>query len=411
MFKKIIYTLVSKGGTAIINFAILLITSKVLGAEIRGGISVFILNISIIQIVNEIYTGYALVHFIPKFSFKKLYRFGFVWVIICTLFLSFLFFVFKIGMDENWLHLLFLSFIIILHSFHLVFVLGKEKIKLYNWLSFSQPVLLVLSLCIAIFALDYKSVDSYILCMYISFIPPAIVSSLFIIKTFKEPIQKQLFEVKTIFTNGFYNQIAALTHMLSNRYNFYLLAAHSVVGVYSGATSLIESVWLISGSVAPIILTHVANSKQDEDNKHIAFVLAKLCFLLSCFCIVVLYFIPNEFFVFILGEDFIQTKQIMLMLSPGIVCVSFASIVVHYFSGIGNQKIIAIANICGFSITIGFGYFFVKQYNVLGACYVTSISYFVTSLILLISFMRINKFSIKDLFELSKNIHLIRKNG
>ncbi len=411
MFKKIIYTLVSKGGTAIINFAILLITSKVLGAEIRGEISVFILNISIIQIVNEIYTGYALVHFIPQFSFKKLYRFGLVWVFICTLLLSSIFYVFKIGMNENWLHLLFLSFIIILHSFHLVFVLGKEKIKLYNWLSFSQPVLLVLSLLVAIFILNQKSVDSYIVCLYISFIPPAIASSLFIFKAFKEPVQKQLFVAKTIFTNGFYNQIAALTHMLSNRYNFYLLAANSVVGVYSGATSLIESVWLISGSVAPIILTHVANSKQNDENKHIAFVLAKLCFLLSCLCVAVLYFIPNDFFVFILGEDFIQTKQIMLLLSPGIVCVSFASIVVHYFSGIGNQKIIAYANIGGFSITIGLGYFFVKYYNVLGACYVTSISYFVTSFILLISFMKTSKFGVKDLFELRKNIYLIKKNG
>jgi O-antigen/teichoic acid export membrane protein len=184
-----------------------------------------------------------------------------------------------------------------------------------------------------------------------------------------------------------------------------------VVGVYSGATSLIESVWLISGSVAPIILTHVANSKQNDENKHIAFVLAKLCFLLSCLCVAVLYFIPNDFFVFILGKDFIQTKQIMLLLSPGIVCVSFASIVVHYFSGIGNQKIIAYANICGFSITIGLGYFFVKHYNVLGACYVTSISYFVTSFILLISFMKTNKFGVKDLFELRKNIYLIKKNG
>jgi hypothetical protein len=73
LLKKIAHTLFSKGSTAFINFAILLITSKVLGGEIRGEITLFVLNIAIIQIVNEIYTGYTLVHFIPKFSFKKLY--------------------------------------------------------------------------------------------------------------------------------------------------------------------------------------------------------------------------------------------------------------------------------------------------------------------------------------------------
>ena len=381
-----------------------------MGGEIRGEISVFVLNIAIIQIVNEIYTGYTLVHFIPKFSFKKLYQFGFVWVVICTAILSVFFYVFNIRMGGNWFHLFFLSFIVILHSFHLVFILGKEKIKLYNWLSFSQPLILLLSLLVFIFVLQQKSVTSYIISMYISFIPPAIASSIYIFKEYRHPIQQELFLVKQIFTNGFYNQFAALTHMLSNRYNYYLLSTNLIVGVYSGATSLIESVWLISGSVTPIILTHVANSKQNDENKHITFVLAKLCFLLSLFCVIVLYFIPDAFFVFLLGNDFADTKHIMLLLSPGILCMSFSSIIVHYYSGIGQNKTIAIANLCGFLTTISLGYTLVSNYGVSGACFTSSISFFVTSLIFLIVFMRKHQFNIKDLFELRKNIYLIKNN-
>lgn len=410
MLKKITHTLFSKGSTAFINFAILLITSKVLGGEIRGEITLFVLNIAIIQIVNEIYTGYTLVHFIPKFSFKKLYKFGFLWVAVCTLVLSIFFYLFNVRMGGNWVHLFLLSFIVILHSFHLVFILGKEKIKLYNWLSASQPLILLLSLLIFIFVLQQKSVTSYIISMYISFVPPAIISSIYIFKEFRNPIKQEVFLVKQIFTNGFYNQFAALTHMLSNRYNYYLLSTNLLVGVYSSATSLIESVWLISGSVTPIILTHVANSKQNEENKHITFVLAKLCFLLSIVCVLILYFIPDAFFVFLLGDDFAETKHIMLLLSPGILCVSFSSIIVHYYSGIGQQKTIALANLCGFITTISLGYTLVSNYSVIGACYVSSISYFITSMILLIVFMRKHHFTIKDLFEIRKNIYLIKNN-
>lgn len=410
MLKKITHTLFSKGSTAFINFAILLITSRVLGGEIRGEITLFVLNIAIIQIVNEIYTGYTLVHFIPKFSFKKLYKFGFLWVIVCTTLLSIFFYVFKIRMGGNWFHLFFLSFIIILHSFHLVFILGKEKIKLYNWLSASQPLILLISLLIFIFVLQQKSVTSYIISMYISFIPPAIFSSIYIFKEYRNPIKQEVFLVRQIFTNGFYNQFAALTHMLSNRYNYYLLSTNLLVGVYSGATSLIESVWLISGSVSTIILTHVANSKQNEENKHITFVLAKLCFLLSIVCVLVLYFIPDQFFVSLLGSDFTATKHIMLLLSPGILCVSFSSIIVHYYSGIGQQKVIAWANLCGFITTISLGYAFISNYGVDGACYISGISYFITSMILLIVFMRKHHFTIKDLFEIRKNIYLIKNN-
>jgi O-antigen/teichoic acid export membrane protein len=410
LLKKIAHTLFSKGSTAFINFAILLITSKVLGGEIRGEITLFVLNIAIIQIVNEIYTGYTLVHFIPKFSFKKLYKFGFLWVAVCTLVLSVFFYLFNVRMGGNWVHLFLLSFIVILHSFHLVFILGKEKIKLYNWLSFSQPLILLLSLLIFIFVLQQKSVTSYIISMYISFVPPAIISSIYIFKEYRNPIKQEVFLVKQVFTNGFYNQFAALTHMLSNRYNYYLLSTNLLVGVYSSATSLIESVWLISGSVTPIILTHVANSKQNEENKHITFVLAKLCFLLSIVCVLVLYFIPDVFFVFLLGDDFAETKHIMLLLSPGILCVSFSSIIVHYYSGIGQQKTIALANLCGFITTISLGYTLISNYSVIGACYVSSISYFITSLILLIVFMRKHHFTIKDLFEIRKNIYLIKNN-
>lgn len=410
MLKKITHTLFSKGSTAFINFAILLITSKVLGGEIRGEITLFVLNIAIIQIVNEIYTGYTLVHFIPKYSFKKLYKFGFLWVALCTLVLSIFFYLFNVKMGGNWVHLFLLSFIIILHSFHLVFILGKEKIKLYNWLSASQPLILLLSLLIFIFVLQQKSFTSYIISMYISFVPPAIISSIYIFKEYRNPIKQEVFIVKQIFTNGFYNQFAALTHMLSNRYNYYLLSTNLLVGVYSSATSLIESVWLISGSVTPIILTHVANSKQNEENKHITFVLAKLCFLLSIVCVLVLYFIPDVFFVILLGDDFAETKHIMLLLSPGILCVSFSSIIVHYYSGIGQQKTIALANLCGFITTISLGYAFILNYGVDGACYVSSISYFITSMILLIVFMRKHHFTIKDLFEIRKNIYLIKNN-
>lgn len=418
MLKKITHTLFSKGSSAFINFAILQITSNVLGGEIRGEISVFVLNIAIIQIVNEIYTGYTLIHFIPKFSFRKLYQFGFIWLLICTAILSLIFYLLNIitqgklniGTDSTWVHLFFLSFIVILHSFHLVFILGKEKIKLYNWLSFSQPFILLISLLVFIFVSQQKSITSYIISMYISFIPPAILSSIYIFKEYRSPIQQELFLVKQIFTNGFYNQFASVTHILSSRYSYYILSTHLLVGIYSVATSLIESVWLISGSVSPIILTHVANSKQNEDNKHITFVLAKLCFLLSFFCVVILYFIPNAFFAFLLGKDFFEVKHIMLLLSPGILCMSFSYIIVHYYSGLGQNKTIAIANLGGFITTISLSYTLVSNYGVSGACITSNISFFVTSLIFLIFFMRKHHFKIMDLFELRKSIYLIKNN-
>ncbi len=411
MIKNIISTLFTKGFVAIINLAILLISSKLLGVDVRGQISLLILNLAIIQIITEIYTGYTLVYFIPRFSLIKIYRMGVVWtiisVIVSSALLLTLFLVFKIGENTNWIHLFALSIIIISHSFHMVILLAKEKIKAYNFLNFYQPTVLLTALLICIYFLGIFSVYSYIIALYVSFCSSFLLSAFQVFKLFKTaPISEaEIFEPKQILKNGFLNQLANLTHMLSNRYNFYLLGSTILVGVYSSATSLIESVWIISGSVTPIILTFIANSTDSTKNSNVTFLLAKICFLLSVVCVGVLLFIPDEFFTYILGKDFSSTKNIMLHLSPGVIVISFSSIISHYFSGLGKQNYLVLANVAGFITTILFAQTLINQYQLIGACYAACLSYFVAATILTILFMTKNKLNFTSLFRLKKDIN------
>lgn len=413
MLKNILSTIFTKGFVALINLAILLVSSKQLGGDIRGQISLLILNIAIIQLINEIYTGYALVYFVPKFSLKKIYTTGIVWTIVltimCSLTLMFLFNEFGVGIKEQWLHLTILSFIIILHSFHGVIILAKERIKIYNFLNFFQPFLLLTVLLIAIFHFNIKTVDSYIIALYVAFGISLIFSSLQMLSVFKHNERHHLpFEPKQIVKNGFFNQLANLSHMLSNRYNFYLLGNTALVGVFSSSSSLIESIWIISGSVSPIILTYIANAKNPNNNSRITFLLSKLCFLLSVFCVVVLLFIPVEFFTFLLGKDFSNTKTVMLFLSPGILFISFSTIISHYFAGLGKQKYIVLANGLGLLSTILLSPYFISRYQLIGACYATSVSYFIASLVLTVLFMRENKLDFFSLFTFKNDLKLLR---
>ncbi|MDF2450307.1 MAG: teichoic acid transporter [Bacteroidota bacterium] len=413
MLKNIISTLFTKGFVALINLAILLVSCKQLGSDVRGQVSLLIFNIAIIQIINEIYTGYVLVYFIPKYSIKKVYFFGLFWTVgctfLCAMVMYVLFKVFDIGAADHWFHMIALSFIIILHSLHMVFILAKERIKAYNYLNFFQPALLLLALVVVIFVFNERRAVSYIIALYISFLIAIVISSSQLIGILKvEKGGQSDFRPKTIIEKGFYNQLANLCHILSNRYNFYLLGNTILVGIYSSATSLIESVWIISGSVSPIILTFIANDRDPANNGRITLLLAKICFLLSFLCIVVLYFIPKDFFVFILGEDFIHVKTVMLYLSPGILCISFATIISHYFAGLGKQRILLIANSAGLLTTISTSYFLISRDQLLGACYAACLSYFVASLILVIYFMKENGLRFLDLFKFSGDINLIR---
>jgi O-antigen/teichoic acid export membrane protein len=206
----------------------------------------------------------------------------------------------------------------------------------------------------------------------------------------------------SILKNGFYNQLASLSHVFSNRFNYYLLGNNLLLGVFGNASSLTESIWLISSSAAPIILTRISNSDDHQNNATVTFSVAKICFLVSVLFSILLLVLPNELFVYLLGKDFSHVKWLMLNLCPGILFISFATIISHFYSGKGNQKILVIANVCGFIATLATSAFLIGKYALLGACYATNISYFVASVILTYQFMKDHHLSLSELFRLNK---------
>lgn len=408
MLKKILSTIFTKGLVALINLAILLISSKQLGVAVRGEVSILILNIAIIQAINEIYTGYALVHFIPKFSLKKVYQNGFLFSVFCIVLSYFIQLQFSSNIKEQLIHVTILSFVIILHSFHCVIILAKEKIKFYNFLNFYQPIILLLVLLICVFVFNNKTYSSYLYGLYISFLSSLVISSVVFFSILKSnSYNKTVFNGVSIIKNGFYNQLANLSHILSNRFNFYLLATNAMIGVYSTSTTLIESTLIISSSASTIILSQIANQK-NENNARVVFLLSKICFLLSTLLIIILLIIPPAFFTFLLGKDYNETKEIMLALSPGILFISFSTIINHYFSGLGKQRLNAFANFSGLLTTILTSYYLIDTYKVLGACYATCLSYFVASIILVFMFMKENKLPFFSLFKIKNDLFLLK---
>lgn len=412
MIKNIISAFFTRGLVAFINLAVLLISSKQLGAEVTGQIVILILNITIIQIVNEVYTGYSLVHFIAKFPAKKIYVTGLLWTLCCIAVLNLIFYFFNIGIKNLWMHTLVLSFMGTLGSFNCVVLLAKQKIKTYNLLVFFQPAVLLLALCFYVFIMADKTVHGYIAAMYISFALTLVVSGVFVIRLLKtetnfteakQPVFKLIVE------NGFINQAGNLAHTLSNRINFYLIAGVSLIGVYSRASSLIESVWLVSSSITPIVLTRVANHANDSESSRITFLLSKISLVLSIVCVLVVLCVPGSFFIFLLGNDFAGIKTLMLYLSPGILCIGFSTVISHYFSGAGEQKVQLLANCLGLLVTVCTAPFLISRYQLAGACYSASLSYFMQALVVTAIFMKRKDLKFTGLFSFRKDLELLRR--
>lgn len=410
MVRNILSSFLAKSLIALTFLAILLIQTRQLGSEVVGQVSLLIVNLAIIQTISDIYTGSALVYFIPKYNVAKIYSNGLVWTFFCIVITNCFFYVFDIGLKEYWLHVFIISFVSTLNAFHNVILLAKEKIRTYNFLLFLQPVLLFIFLCVSILLLEINSVYAFIVSAYASYSISFIISAYHIILLLgKEKESKPNVKLRSVLQNGFVNQLGNLAHTLSNRYNYYLIAGTALVGVYASATSLIESVWLLSGSISPIILTHIANQKDESNNSKVTLLLSKISFLLSLFCVIVVLLLPEHFFNLLLGKDFNGTKSIMLTLSPGVLAISFSSILSHYFSGLGKQRILLFANSSGLIMTLVTSYYFIHNYGLIGAAYAASLAYLMQALVLTIVFMKQNNFSISALIKWDKDHELLKR--
>jgi Na+-driven multidrug efflux pump len=101
----------------------------------------------------------------------------------------------------------------------------------------------------------------------------------------------------------------------------------------------------------------------------------------------------------------------MLYLSPGILCISFSTVISHYFSGLGKQGVQLMANCLGLVATICLAPFLISRYQLIGACYATSISYCIQALVLTIAFMNQNKFNLKEFFRFKNELNLLKKDS
>ncbi len=409
MFKSLVYSLITKGTVAIINFVILLVSSRYLGVSSRGEISIFILNITIIQILNEVYTGYSIVHFIPKFNFRTLTIFGFCYTLIfCSLSNLLVCFLNKQVPGYEWLGYL-ISLLVILNTFNCVLILGRENIRAYNFLSFLQPFLLLVGIGVYIFLFSKFTFVSYVYPLLFSFIAAFIISSGVVSRFFRGQHLDTSFKLRPILVNGFIFQAATLMYIFVNRYSYYLLPDISNVGLYSSASSLMEALLIIVNSISPVLLARISNEGNTLKSVHMTLALSKASFVFSLAFVLVIFLVPDSFFVFVLGEGFAGIKNLMMVYAPGILMVSLFGTISYYYSAIGKQKLVLFCYSLGFISTLALAPFLIRRFGNAGAAYNANISYLLMALAVCSSFIITNKLSLKRFFSIRTDYENLRQ--
>lgn len=405
MFKNIYTTFATNFASALLNLIIAVVISQTLGAEVKGEQSIILTNIVIILLFNNIIGGATLVYIIPRYNNRKVMLYSYLWALIICLGAFGVSRLFPDLNHELLTHTFILTFISALASANAMMLLGKEKILAKNLIHIMQIFSVTIFLLLAVFVFDILNIYAYIQALYFGYGMSLAISFILLIKHWNagekvtEEIKKPL--LAGMFRYGFYNQLAHITQMLSLRLSYYLLLiyfSNESVGIYSIAVAIIESVWLISKSIATVQYARITNSTDAVYNMQLTVKLLRSSLIFSILMIIFLAILPASFFQFLFGEEFAPVKKIIVLLIPGILVYNFYLIPGHYFSGTGKYHINTIASTAGLIVTLVFGLLLIPLFDFYGAAIAASISFITTSLYTFMVFKKLSGFSLSHFF-------------
>ena len=132
MLKNITGTFFTRILVSVLNFAIIILTAKLMGAEIRGSISLCMLAIAIAGLLNEIIGGPAVVYLVPRYKNSSIAKFSYLWAVFISISCSLLLGLFNFYDVELFPLVAACSLMLCLGSIHQFLLLGHQKIKAFN---------------------------------------------------------------------------------------------------------------------------------------------------------------------------------------------------------------------------------------------------------------------------------------
>jgi O-antigen/teichoic acid export membrane protein len=411
LFKKIANTFGTKLIIAIINLCIAIVISNYLGASGKGEQGIIITTITLILLFSNIVGGASLVYLAPRLQARKIIVLSYAWTLLTSIVFIFVLFLFPLTEEKYTAHIVVLACINSFTAINSSILLGKENIRANNLISFFQIFITILSLLFFLIFMDLRNVYAYIYSLYIAYAASYIISIIFLLPYLKTKTKTEddtyAHAVKLLFRFGFVNQLSHIAQLMSFRISYYFLDfyhGYESVGIYSNGVSITESVWMISGSIALVQYSKIANTNDAKANQKLTAELVRISLLVTFLVLIPLVLLPSSFYSFIFGKDFYDINRIIWCLAPGMLVYVNSLILGHYFSGTGKYHINTIGSTIGLAVTLILALMLIPKYGYMGSAVTATASYFTTSLFIIIYFCYKTQTKFSALLPLPKNI-------
>lgn len=396
----ILKTFVSRFLILILNFGLVIYTTNQWGSEGKGVISIMVANLTVISFFANVFVGSSMSYFAKKFSTEEILPFAYLWSVCVgvavSVILSFN------QASEYSSYLMILSVLSALLAANVNLFVGQQNIRMFNLYTVLQQVVHIVFIIFIIYLIRITSVEAYFIAQISCFGLLFLVSALQVLRkcnfkklSFPKAVGYQLFDY------GWKTQVSAFLQFLNYRLSFYFLEYFkgiASVGIFSVGIAFSEAVWTVSRSLSVVLYADVVNNKSSVEAIEKTKVSLKMSFLITVLFLVIMLIIPAQVYAMIFGKDFSRTKEIVLLLSPGILAIAVSNIIGYYFAGINKLRILNVKSLIGLVFTVISSFYVIPRWGIAGACIVTSISYILSSGILFWQFYNMTEFRVRDYF-------------
>jgi hypothetical protein len=391
MMRPVLGTIASRTVVMAVNLLVMMAAGHALGTAGLGTIGLIVLGITLAVLLNNVVGGGALVYLVPRHPAGRMLPAAYAWALLTAAVAWWAFLRFPLVPREHAPDVAVLTLMQSIYTVHFGFLLGRERIRTYNLIVVVQA-LAMLIVFLALLAMGGRpSVRMYVHASYASFGLSVVLSAIAVARLPQVEVQPAGNLWRELFRQGGLVQASNLLQLLNYRLAYWLIEAfrgRSSLGLYSVATQLSESAWLVPKSLGTVLYSRVSNTEEVSRQAELTLTVAKAAMAFSAAVVMVLVLVPDPVFGLLFGREVTGITTLVLLLAPGIVAMALSQALSHYFSGTGRNVHNVAGSGIGLVVTTTAGLLLVPAHGLEGAAIAASLAYGANAAYQLVVFLK-----------------------
>lgn len=398
MLKNILSTFFLRIGTAVLSLGLLVASTRFLGAEGRGLVSLVLTGVGMISMLNGFMGGSSLVYLLSQRRdagyLSMALRVSAAWAAAMSLAGSGLMLSLGLYARDMMVHIMLLSLLANLLGIVLYSLLAFGMILAYNLIGMLQ-VAVTLGVFVISSLMVGPGLGRYLAALYASYIV-CLAAALASHSRARGQATPQTAEPMIavawgILKYGLLSQTGLVVQYLNYRLSYFFLnhyAGASAVGIYSVGAMLAESLWMLAGSIALVLYARVSSAGDSQAAQGMTVQLAKFSLVATLGMLGMLLAVPPRLLGSVFGRDFSGVGLVILCLAPGILALSFSMVINHYLAGTGMFLVNTLAAALGLAVTVAGNMALVPRLGLVGAGLTASAAYLAAAAFAVVFFLR-----------------------